>query len=162
MLNRIILTSLIAICLSGCVSLRTDMVNADGQQDNCQVTGGGLGLGAVIGIGSAYIARSSCVSDMESLGYLAIDEAGFPGFSLSEQGTARAEIQSVVDGTDAKLNGLAPGDLVVSVNNVPVKDVNEAKKKLFGPIEEAVNIAILRQNNQRSVLLKREPFKGNN
>lgn len=63
-----------------------------------------------------------------------------------------------MDGTDAKLNGLAPGDVVVSVNKTPVNDTKEAKKKLFGPVEEAVDIVLMHENSKRVVLVKREAF----
>lgn len=151
--------SLFAItALSGCMSLRTDLVNVDGKRDFCEATGGGVGLGAVVGVAVAAASRASCVSDKQKLGYLALDEAGYVGVVLPEDPKATPLVVRLRDGSEAQKVGIQEGDEIVSINDHAPADTQEAKAWLFGKIADPVKVALKRFEQRLEFLIKREPL----
>lgn len=142
--------------LAGCMSMRTDLVNVDGKRDFCEATGGGIGLGAVVGVAVAAASRSSCVSDKQKLGYLALDEAGFVGVVLPEDPKAAPLVVRVRDGSEAQKAGIQAGDEIVSINDRAPADTQETKAWLFGKIADPVKVALKRLEQHLEFLIKRE------
>ena len=144
--------------LTGCMSMRTDLVNADGKRDFCEATGGGIGLGAVVGVAAAAASRASCVSDKQKLGYLALDEAGSVGVALPEDPKAAPLVVGVRDGSEAQKAGIRAGDEIVGINDRAPADTRETKAWLFGKIADPVKVALKRLEQQLEFLIKREPL----
>jgi len=61
------------------------------------------------------------------------------------------KIVSPIDDTPAAKAGLEPGDLIVKINNVPVKDMSlsEAISKMRGPKDSKVTLTIFRKSKQK-------------
>jgi C-terminal processing protease CtpA/Prc len=61
-------------------------------------------------------------------------------------------IVSVVEGSEAERAGIAPGDVLLSVDDSPVTTIEQARAKLSGPI---ANDVLLRVRRGSSTLLLR-------
>ena len=112
------------VTLPGCVSLKTDMINADGTIRNCEASGGGLGLGAVIGVGSAMISRELCVDSYEESGFIELEDAG----------TIQVQVENHNNGVSiisTKNKDLLIGDVINKINGNLLKSSEEFRSLVF-------------------------------
>ena len=68
-------------------------------------------------------------------------------------------IVSVVEGSEAERAGLAPGDIVVSVDGSPVHSIEETRTKLSGPITADVVLRVKRGDRTTAVRVAREAVR---
>lgn len=148
--TRRILLTLIATALTGCASFNGQMVDANGTPKNCSTTGGGLGLGAVIGATMALASNQACESDLASKGFVLKKDLGKSGIDLDQQ----IEDKAVV--ADAKPPAAAcikPGDVLVQIDDIIQPDKTAAKKALFGKAGKPLKIAFVRGETSGSCQL---------
>jgi len=137
-MKKIILLTAISFTLTGCMSLKTEMVNAKGDFKNCEATGGGLGLGAVVGVALAAASRSSCVTNQKSIGFLEVDSAGTLDINFSTQGDA------VLTVSESNVKDILEGDRILEVDHNTVTTPEEFQSAAFGPIDKPVEIKLTR------------------
>lgn len=73
---------LLAVAITGCVSMNGNMVNAEGKTANCSTKGGGIGLGMIIGAAVAATDNQLCESSMRDKGFLHVKAVGKSGITL--------------------------------------------------------------------------------
>ncbi|HLK35366.1 MAG TPA: carboxypeptidase regulatory-like domain-containing protein [Polyangiaceae bacterium] len=96
-------------------------------------------------------------------------DAGAPGelgasggvaVTLGETGApTEVVIVSVVGGSEAERAGLAPGDVLLSVDGVAVRTMAEARGKLSGPLGDDVVTGVRRGDADLSLRVQREPVR---
>lgn len=141
-MKKIILITSAALALTGCMSLKTDMVNAKGDFKKCEATGGGLGLGAVVGVALAAASRSSCVSDQKSAGFLEADSAGTLDVKFLPQGDAKLTVN------ESNTKDILLGDKILAIDQKPIATPEEFQFFAFGPIDKPVEIKLIRADSE--------------
>jgi S1-C subfamily serine protease len=68
-------------------------------------------------------------------------------------------IASVVEGSEAERAGLAPGDVLVAVNGVPVGSMADARQKLSGPLADDVVANVRRGATELALRIRREEVR---
>ena len=135
---------------TGCVSFQTDMVDDDGHTKVCEASGGGFGLGALVGVAAAAAMRASCVSDFEDKGYVDRDDAG----DLSIDIASKPQGLMVIN-VDAQSNASKAGvqvlDIILGINGKHPDTVEDARKMIFGDRDDKLKLEL--QREERSVLL---------
>jgi C-terminal processing protease CtpA/Prc len=66
---------------------------------------------------------------------------------------------SVVEGSEAERAGIAPGDVLVAVDDVPVHTMEEARARLNGPVANDVVVRVRRGEEVLSLRAAREPVR---
>jgi protocatechuate 3,4-dioxygenase beta subunit len=83
--------------------------------------------------------------------------SGGVAVTLGETGApVEVVIVSVVEGSEAERAGLAPGDVIVSVDGDPAKTIEQTRAKLSGPVADDVVVAVRRGNAPRTLRVARE------
>lgn len=154
MLKMIFCTALAGVVLTGCASFCTEMINANGVLKRCESSGGGFGLGAIVGAGSAAVMRSNCVSNYSDAGYLEFNEAGSLRVHAERQEQGFYIKKSYVD-------EVVEGDVITSINGQLPDDFSGFKKIIFGKLSEDLSLTIVRDGKELKQLIKRVPFHRN-
>jgi hypothetical protein len=68
-------------------------------------------------------------------------------------------VVSVAEGSEAERAGLAPGDVLLSVDDVPVGTIEEARTKLSGPVADDVVVRVRRADQALSLRVTREAVR---
>lgn len=153
-MKRLISIISAAVLLTGCMSLKTEMVNANGTFKDCAATGGGLGLGAVVGVAIAAAARSGCVNDQKEGGFLEAEHAG----TLHVKFAASTD-EAPLTVSESRINGIQTGDQIVAINGKAVATSEEFQSAVFGPIDQSVEVKIIRTGTTLIQTASRTPFE---
>jgi len=87
----------------------------------------------------------------------AITGSGGVAVTLGETGApTEVVIMSVVEASEAERAGLAPGDVLLTVDGVPVTTIEQARAKLNGPISADVMVSVRRGDEARTLRVGRE------
>lgn len=122
-----------------------------GQPVRCSAAGWG-----VLGASTATSMHSQCITDMQKLGALPIDEAGFIGIQISSAPPGTKVLQ-VYPGSPAFKAGIRPGDTITHINNIQVKNTDDLKKLIFGKANTSVRVSYTTDNGDRDVWMIRAP-----
>lgn len=106
--------------LSGCISPSMILVNREGKVIRCAFTGYGYGIAGAIAMSAAQTAYESCVEDARLLGFYPLSKAHW-GIIPKDRTSSPVVISSVQPGSSAALSGLRPGDIVRSIDGVPIE-----------------------------------------
>ena len=68
-------------------------------------------------------------------------------------------IVSVVEGSEAERAGLAPGDVVTSVDGASVASMQQARDKLAGPVADDVLVGVRRGDEELTLRVTREAVR---
>lgn len=142
-----ILVLLTILLLSGCISLDGKMVNAEGKRVDCSTSGGGLGLGMIVGAAFAALDNEMCESTAEEKGFLLVDDVGFSGITFDENKTDSV-IVSLVSQPAAPCVRI--GDRIEEVNHNYIDSVSEAKAAIFQKEGEDIELGLLRDSEKHS------------
>ena len=137
-MKKVILITSAALALTGCMSLKTEMVNAKGDFKNCEAMGGGLGLGAVVGVALAAASRSSCVSEQKSGGFLELNSAGTLDIQFLPQSDAKLTVSA------SNIKEILMGDRILAIDQKTITTLEEFKVSAFGPLDKPAEIKLVR------------------
>ncbi len=151
MLRMIFCTALAGAALTGCASFSTEMINANGILKRCESSGGGVGLGAIVGAGSAAVMRSNCVTSYSDAGYLEFNEAGSLRVHAERREQGFYIKKSFVD-------GIVEGDVITDIDGQLPSDFEGFKKIIFGKLSEDISLTIFRGDKELKKSIKRVPF----
>jgi hypothetical protein len=85
---------------------------------------------------------------------------GSVAVTLGETGApVQVVILSVAAGSEAERAGLAPGDVVLAVDDAPVHAIEEAREKLSGTLSDDVIVRIKRGDREMLLRVGREPVR---
>jgi len=143
--------------LSGCVTLSTPVMNADGKIVDCSAKGGGFGLGFFVGLGEAASMRGDCVSNAAALGYLPVKDGGTIAIDMTDMG-GHIEVTRVRGGSTANEAGIKPGDIVAEIGGTKPASVEEAKRLLYGKIGTTVVVTLQLAGRDFNLKIKREAY----
>ena len=133
----------LVICLSGCVTPSTLLVNDDGRVMRCASYGSGA-----YGIATATSIHSTCVNDMKKLGYVVLPDVTM-GLSL-EPGTT--QVKTVVPGAGAAQAGIHVGDQIARMNTIAVTRSAEVlhilQDKKSG---ERIDVTLVREGKESTI-----------
>ena len=68
-------------------------------------------------------------------------------------------VVSVADGSEAERAGMAPGDILTSVDGAAVHTMHEARAKLSGPVADDVVVELQREGRAVTLRVRREPVR---
>ena len=126
---------------TGCVSMDGRMVNAHGQVHDCSTSGGGFGLGMVVGAAIAAAGNQLCESDAEELGYILHDEVGVSGISFD----ATLSQEAIVLASEPPAYPcVMEGDRLVQVGQKSVSNLAEAKEAVFKESGDSLSLSLVR------------------
>lgn len=148
-----LITLVLFSLLTGCVSMDGKMLNAHGEEKDCSTSGGGLGLGMVVGAALAATNNQLCESKWEEQGYLVHDNIGNSGINLIKEDQSKPLVASV---TTPASNCILAGDTLLSVDNEDVNTVYDAREAMFKESGEQLNILLARNSVQKNCLLSLE------
>lgn len=140
-MTKAITLCIVSAALGGCVSFNGQMVNAKGEAKNCSTSGGGIGLGMIVGAGVALASNQICESGLKSEGFLLVKDIGKSGIDLKSDEQNQAV---VMDAVPPAAPCLKAGDLLAKINDSDTPDLKDAKKALFGKIGSVINVAYKR------------------
>jgi S1-C subfamily serine protease len=64
----------------------------------------------------------------------------------TEQGRKVVIVMMVPAGSEAEVGGIEPGDQLIAVNGQDVRSIEDARRRLTGPLSEDVIVALGREN----------------
>jgi S1-C subfamily serine protease len=129
------------------------MLNAQGDIKDCSSAGGGIGLGMLLGMAIAATSNQLCESEWEEKGYLFFEDIGTTGLVLPEQDKAKP---TVLYAEQPAALCVVRGDTLLSVDNKKVDNTKEARKALFKPKGEELNLLLQRKEEQKECLISLE------
>lgn len=163
-MNKMVKTGLLVtlgsslILQTGCVSFQTDMVDVEGHTKVCEASGGGFGLGALVGVAAAAAIRASCVDDYEDEGYLDREDAG----TLDIEVASNPKGVTVVD-VDEHSNALKAGvqvlDIILGINGKHPKSAVDARAMIFGDRDEKLELELKREGQNVSLIVERDDIE---
>jgi len=139
--------------LTGCVSMDGKMLNAHGEEKDCSASGGGIGLGMVVGAALAATSNQLCESKWEDQGYLVHDNIGNSGIELAKENQSKPLVTSV---SSPASNCILVGDTLLSVDNKDVNTAYDAREAIFKESGEELNILLARNTTQKNCLISLE------
>jgi len=132
--NRLVAATMV-IGLAGCAHGNTTFVSPDGELRTCASTGIG-----VVGTLNAQDFQGRCVESVKAAGFIPRDEIGSVGLvATTDQSSPR--VAKVLAGSPAELAGIKAGDLILAVNDQPVKNWLEARRLIFGRANTPVKVS---------------------
>jgi len=152
-MKKTLLITAAALAMTGCMSLKTEMVNAKGDFKNCEATGGGLGLGAVVGVALAAASRGSCVSEQKEDGFLEADAAG----TLNIQFLSQTDAKLIV--SKSSVTNILAGDRILALDGKEITTQEEFHSAAFGPLENPVKLKIARADSELLQTVARSRFE---
>ena len=133
----------LCVCLSGCVTPSTLLVNDQGQVMRCAAYGSGA-----YGVATATSIHSTCVNDMKKLGYVVLPDVTM-GLVL-EPGTTH--VKTVTPSGSAAQAGIQVGDQILRVNTIPVARGVEVLHMLQGKKNgESIDVTLAREGKESTV-----------
>ncbi|WP_318508098.1 hypothetical protein [Photobacterium leiognathi] len=136
--------AILSLALTGCVSMDGRMVNAEGENFDCSTSGGGLGLGMLVGVAAAAISNEVCEATAEEKGFLLLEDVGYAGITLDKDHTLPPLVYSV---QEPAAPCVKIGDVLKTINNQLVSNNKEAKKAIFLQEGEDVELTLLRKSS---------------
>jgi PDZ domain/Carboxypeptidase regulatory-like domain len=86
--------------------------------------------------------------------------SGSVAVTLGESGEpAEVVVVSVVEGSEAERAGLAPGDILTSVDGAAVKTMEDARARLSGPVADDVLVGVTRGDRPLTLRVTREAVR---
>jgi hypothetical protein len=90
--------------------------------------------------------------------------SGNVAITLGQTGAETGEpvqvvVVSVAPGSEAERAGIAPGDLLLAVDDVEVRTIDDARDRLGGPLSDDVVVRVRRGDRETSVRVAREPVR---
>jgi Carboxypeptidase regulatory-like domain/PDZ domain len=81
--------------------------------------------------------------------------------TLGETGAVPPEVVvlSVAAGSEAERRGLAPGDVIVTVDGMQVRTIEEARERLGGPMSDDVVVKVRRGDREMALSIAREEVR---
>ena len=156
MMKKVICLGL-ALVLTGCATFSEKMVSADGSVKDCSASGGGWGIGMLLGMGIAATQKHLCVNQMEKNGYLVAAQAGWTGLRLKDVDGA-IKVSAVDANSSAAAQGMMAADRIVSIDGNQPANASAAQKMLFGKPGTSVRLTIVRQDQELNIDLTRGAF----
>jgi len=138
---KLLIPVVIFAALGGCASFDGRMVNVNGDQIDCSSSGGGFGLGAVVGVAAAAASNSVCESDAEEKGYVHADHIGESGMDIVESNN----LVSVRYSKEPASPCVQIGDILKEVDSQQVNSLKDAKTALFKEEGTQVTLALMRE-----------------
>lgn len=89
---------------------------------------------------------------------MTIDEAGTTGISRVDMVEKSVRISVIKAGSPAAAAGIAAGDFIVSVDNLPVVSAGEAMRRLFGRAGTTVTFVTRKGATETPVTLARASY----
>ncbi|QZA81466.1 PDZ domain-containing protein [Deefgea piscis] len=151
---KLLIVPICVAILTGCMTFQDAMVASDGKTFNCESTGGGIGLGAIIGVAAAAASKGICVNSYEKLGYIKATEASTVGLKLEEK-EGKVFIKELGDGGELEKVGVKEGDQLLSVNQDSISTIDGAKKSFFGKKGSIVKVVLLRGDEALELMVQR-------
>ncbi len=152
--HKLIIVPLCAAILTGCMTFQDKMVAADGKTFDCTSTGGGIGLGFIVGAATAAASKGICVDSYEKLGFIKASEASTVGLKLEEK-EGKVFIKELADGGELDKIGVKEGDQLLSINQAVVSSIDGAKKSFFGKKGSTTKVVLLRGTEALELIVKR-------
>ncbi len=131
--------------LTGCISLDGKMVNAAGEVADCSASGGGFGLGMVVGAAAAAASNQLCESSYEDKGYILHDSVGHTGIDLPKEDEAPPVVLAA---NEPAAPCIKTGDRLIEVDGSPVTNAISAKRAIFKESGEPVSILAENQEDE--------------
>jgi len=138
-LISIVVTSLM---LTACVNMDGKMVNYEGKKADCSTSGGGFGLGMVVGAAIAATNNQLCESKWEDKGFILAEDVGMAGIDFNEDASKPPLIVSVKSPASQCVKS---GDLLLSVDGVAVSNILDAKMNIFRASGTELLLALSRE-----------------
>ena len=86
--------------------------------------------------------------------------AGSVAITLGETGApVQVVVVSVGTASEAERAGLAPGDVILAVNDAPVRTIEDARDKLSGPLSDDVVVRVKRGDEDLAMRVAREAVR---
>jgi S1-C subfamily serine protease len=130
----------IAAILAGCATPSTFLVNNDGQMIRCYATGWGY-----VGAPMAAVSHDQCVSDYRKVGYFELPDVVL---GVRFDAASPPQITSTDPGSPAAQVGILRGDLLQSVEGLPVKNyrdlANVLRQRKAG---DRVSVVVVREGS---------------
>lgn len=147
-----LLAATVTIGLAACSHGNIAFVNPEGQVLTCASTGIG-----VVGTLEAQDFQSRCVDKVKAAGFIPREEIGSIGLVAGME-PSPVRVANVLVGSPAELAGIKAGDLIVAVNEQPVKDWLEARRLIFGRVNTEVKLSYRSGGTEKTVNVIRYPF----
>lgn len=140
--------------LTGCVSNSQMLLGSAGDVRRCASSGYGLG-----GVILANNMMDDCMKNYKGMGYREIENVGAIGLQLSEQKDTDKglKIVKVFDPALTLVNGINPGDTLISINGVRVNKKEEIVM-VYGDIGSTIDIEVLQRGSEKKHSLLRKPY----
>lgn len=139
--------SVFGVISTGCVSMDGRMVNANGETFDCSTSGGGFGLGMVVGAALAAASNQACESDAEDRGFILHDDVGKTGLTFNN-----------LSGRQVLITASEPpaypcvliGDQVLEVDHKAIATLSDAKSAIFKESGDPIHLSISRSGIQQN------------
>ncbi len=97
--------------------------------------------------------------DPEAVGQQLAQYAGVVGIRIKQDEEKRIIITSPIEGKPAFKAGIRANDIIIKVDNERIEgmNINEAVKRIAGPIDTEVKLTILREGKELDFRLQRVP-----
>lgn len=138
---KLIVMATFAAAMTGCVSMNGKMVNALGEHHDCTSSGGGFGLGAVIGVAMAAASNASCESSAEEEGFLLVEDVGESGMIIAQSELEYPIVQTAIP---PAYPCVQPGDRLTQIDSNTISNLDDAKKAMFKESGIPVLVALSR------------------
>jgi membrane-associated protease RseP (regulator of RpoE activity) len=136
--------------LGGCASHQRPMVDYAGWQPGCEQQGWGL-----IGAHAATEAHAVCVRSMQAAGFIDTASVGTTGITELFADRGIVMIGAVQADSPAERAGVAPGDMLLMIEQAQVRDPQLAHRLLFGRADTPVALLVKRGDETLDVVLVR-------
>lgn len=144
--------AIVAVALgSGCASYNEQLIDADGRERQCQMTGWGG-----IGMRQAEQGVSICRETLTSLGFVDRDQTGEVGITDLRREPGYLSIGRVSPDSSAARQGVEAGDALLSIDGRRVLTLDDARRRLFGRVGGSARIEVMQGDIARTVVLERE------
>lgn len=141
----ITMISLFGFISTGCVSMDGRMVNAHGETHDCSTSGGGIGLGMVVGAALAAASNQSCESDAEEKGFILADDVGVSGLSF----TSSEEQVLITAAEPPAYPCVSVGDQVVGIDQKAISSLSDANTAVFKETGDQLRVSLIRSGMEQ-------------
>ena len=136
---KYLITFLATLLCSGCVSMDGKMLNAQGKLYNCSTSGGGLGLGAVIGATAALINNELCEAKAEKNGYLLLEDIGSSGIEINSESSDKVTVKAASEPAAPCVN---EGNIIKNINDKKTHTAMDSTTALFGKHGKIIDLLL--------------------
>lgn len=134
----------------GCAQYHLPMTDSTGFQPGCHQSGFGW-----IGMDAAADGHEICTRVLRTAGFVERDRIGTTGLVDLQVDRGGLVVVGVAAESPAAQAGIAPGDVIVSIDAERVRDADVARRLLFGRAGAPVTLALRRDQETRAVVLVR-------